>query len=220
MSKKIQIMIIEDHPEYREIVGMTLARENDLELVSEYGTAERALRSFNTSRMPVKPDVVLLDLNLPGIDGLTALSLLTKELPETKVIMLTQSDDKGDILKAIMLGASGYLLKSSRADQLVEGIRTVASGGASLDANIASYVLATLKTKLPQDDFDSLLSTRELEILTWLAEGLVKKEIAEQLGISVTTVVTHVSNIYVKLDVNNAPAAIAKAFRRGILSVQ
>ena len=81
-------------------------------------------------------------------------------------------------------------------------------------------MLSTLKTKLPQEEFDNLLSAREHEILTLLAEGLVKKEIAEQLSISVTTVVTHVSNIYVKLDVNNAPAAIAKAFRKGILSVQ
>ena len=135
MENKIKIMIIEDHPEYREIVGMTLSRESDMELVSEYGTAERALRSFNTSRVPVLPDVVLLDLNLPGIDGLKTLSILTDELPQAKVIMLTQSDKEEDVLKAIMLGASGYLLKSSRASQLVEGIRTVASGGASLDAN-------------------------------------------------------------------------------------
>ena len=220
MSDKIKIMIIEDHPEYREIVGMTLARESDMELVSEYGTAERALRSFNASRVPVKPDVVLLDLNLPGMDGLKALSMLSGELPNAKVIMLTQSDSEQDVLKAIMLGASGYLLKSSSASQLVEGIRTVAGGGALLDTNIARYVLTTLQTKLPQDDFESLLSARELEILTLLAEGLVKKEIAEQLSISVTTVVTHVSNIYVKLDVNNAPAAIATAFRKGILSVQ
>ena len=212
-------MIIEDHPEYREIVGMTLSREKDMELVSEFGTAERALRSFNTSRVPVKPDVVLLDLNLPGIDGLKALSILNEELPEAKVMMLTQSDREEDVLKAIMLGASGYLLKSSRASQLVEAIRTVASGGASLDTNVARYVLSTLKSKLPQDDFDNLLSAREHEILTLLAEGLVKKEIADKLSISVTTVVTHVSNIYVKLDVNNAPAAIATAFRKGILSV-
>ena len=209
MSKTIKIMIIEDHPEYREIVGMTLAREKDMALVSGYGTAERALRSFNAVRVPVKPDVVLLDINLPGMDGLKALEILLGELPETKVIMLTQSDNEEDVLKAIVLGASGYLLKSSRASQLVDGIRTVASGGASLDTNIARYVLTTLRTKLPLDAYESLISVREHEILTLLAEGLVKKEIADQLGIGVTTVVTHVSNIYVKLNVNNAPAAIA-----------
>jgi DNA-binding NarL/FixJ family response regulator len=219
MGKKIKIMIIEDHPEYREIVGMTLGREGDLEIVSEFGTAERALRSFNSMRVPVIPDIVLLDLNLPGMDGLKALNILTDELPETKVIMLTQSDDESDVLKAIMLGASGYLLKSSTASQLVEGIRTVVSGGASLDSNIAGYVLSMLKSKLPKEDFDNLLSAREHEILILLAEGLVKKEIANQLNIGVTTVVTHVSNIYIKLDVNNAPAAIAAAFHKGILSV-
>lgn len=219
MSDKIKIMMVEDHPEYREIVELAIDRQADMELCSQFGTSERALRSLHDRRSPVKPEVILLDLNLPGMHGLKALPYFMKELPSVKVIVLTQSDREEDVLKAIMLGASGYLLKSSTVKQLTEGIRTVMSGGASLDANVAKFVLSTLKTKLPPNDFDKMLTDREVEILTLLADGLVKKEIAERLSISVTTVVTHVSHIYEKLNVKNAPSAIAKAFRLGLLSV-
>lgn len=211
--------MVEDHPEYREIVEMAISRQNDMELVSQFGTTERALRSLRDLRHGSKPDVVLLDLNLPGMSGLEAIPYFGKEIPHAKIIVLTQSDREEDVLKAIMLGASGYLLKSSTVRQLIEGINTVVGGGASLDANVAKFVLNTLKTKLPQQEMEHMLTEREIETLSLLAEGLVKKEIAGKLGISVSTVVTHVCNIYVKLNVKNAPSAIAKAFRLGILSV-
>ncbi len=140
-------------------------------------------------------------------------------MPNTKIIVLTQSDKEEDVLKAIMLGASGYLLKSCTVRQLIDGINTVVSGGASLDSKVAKFVLNALKARLPQQELEHMLTERELETLSLLAEGLVKKEIAEKLGISVSTVVTHVCNIYVKLNVKNAPSAIAKAFRLGLLSL-
>ena len=219
MSEQIKIMMVEDHPEYREIVELAIGRQPDMELISQFGTSERALRSLNDRRAPAKPEVILLDLNLPGMSGLEALPYFSKEIPDVKIIILTQSDREEDVLKAIMLGASGYLLKSSTLKQLTEGVRTVMSGGASLDANVAKFILSTLKDKLPQREMAQLLTNREVEILTLLAEGLVKKEIGDQLGISVTTVVTHVSHIYEKLHVKNAPSAIAKGFRLGLLSV-
>ena len=217
MSGKIKIMMVEDHPEFREIVELTINRQTDMELVSQFGTAERGLRSFSSAGA-VMPDVILLDLNLPGMSGLDAIPYITKESPRTKIIVLTQSDQEKDVLKAIMLGASGYLLKSSTVKQLTEGVRMVMKGGASLDSKVARFVMNTLKEKLPQKELEAMLTQREIQTLSLLADGLVKKEIAEALSISVSTVVTHVSNIYAKLDVKNAPSAIAKAFRMGILS--
>ncbi len=211
-------MLVEDHPEYREIVELALGRESDMELTSQFGTAERALRNL-LDRPTNHPDIILLDLNLPGINGLEAIPHFIATLPGAKIIILSQSNREADILQAIMLGASGYFLKSTTVKQLTEGIRTVMEGGASLDAKVAKFVLNTLKTKLPKRDVEQLLTEREMEILTQLAEGQVKKEIAERFGISITTVVTHVSHIYEKLNVKNAPAAVAKAFQMGILPV-
>lgn len=217
MSKNIQIMMIEDHPEYRETVELAINRQSDMELVSQFGTTERALRSLNEKQSAPKPDVVFLDLNLPGMSGLEAIPYLKAELPDVKIIVLTQSDSEEDVLKGIMLGASGYLLKSATVRQLTEAVRTVMCGGASLDPAVARFILNTMRETLPQKEFSQMLTERELEVLILLGDGLVKKEIAEKLGVSVSTVVTHVSHIYEKLNVKNAPSAIAKGFRLGIL---
>ena len=120
------------------------------------------------------------------------------------------------MLRAISRGASGYLLKSSTLDQITEGIRSIMAGGASLDTGVARFILETLQTKLPKNEIEQVLTPRELEILTLLGEGLVKKEIADQLGISYTTVDTHVAHIYEKLEVRNAPSAVNKAHRLGL----
>ncbi len=218
MNRKTRIMMIEDHPEYREIVELALNKEPDMELTSQFGTTERAFRSLR-DREREEPDIILLDLHLPGAGGLEAIPQFGSEIPNSKIIILTQSNREEDVLKAIMLGASGYLLKSSTVRQLTEGIRTVMEGGASLDAKLAKFVLTTLKTKLPPSEIEHLLSKRELEVLTMLAEGRVKKEMAERLHISPTTVVSHVGHIYQKLNAPNAPAAIAKAFQMGILPI-
>lgn len=217
MNRKIRIMMIEDHPEYREIVGLALSKESDMEVTCQFGTTERALRSLRDREVHAEPDIILLDLHLPGVSGLEAIPHLSNEIPQAKIIILTQSNREEDVLKAIMLGASGYLLKSSTVKQLTEGIRTVMEGGASLDTKLAKFVLTTLKTKLPPNEIEHLLSKRELEVLSMLAEGRVKKEIAEGLRISLTTVVSHVGHIYEKLNAPNAPSAIAKAFQLGIL---
>ena len=210
-------MMVEDHPEYREIVGLALSKEPDMELTSQYGTSERALRSLRDREEREEPDIILLDLHLPGVGGLDAIPHFSTEMPDAKIIILTQSDREDDVLKAIMLGASGYLLKSSTVKQLTEGIRTVMEGGASLDTKLAKFVLKTLKTKLPPSAIEQLLTHRELAVLSLLAEGRVKKEIAGQLHICLTTVVSHVTHIYEKLNAPNGPAAIAKAFQLGIL---
>ncbi|MGB6219944.1 response regulator [Haloferula sp.] len=217
MNRKIRIMMVEDHPEYRDIVEFALNKEPDMEIVGQFGTSERALRSMRGCEDRKEPDVILLDLHLPGMNGLEAIPCFSTEFPEARIIILTQSDREDDLLQAIMLGANGYLLKSSTVKQLTEGIRTVMDGGASLDSKLAKFVLTTLKNKMPPSEIDQLLTKRELEVLSLLAEGCVKKEIADKLGISLTTVVSHVTHIYSKLHAPNAPAAIAKAFQLGIL---
>ncbi|MDF7823584.1 response regulator transcription factor [Pontiellaceae bacterium B12227] len=218
MKKSIRVMLVEDHPDYREIIAFALGKEKDIELGNQFGTAEEALRSLQDRSLRLVPDVILLDLNLPGINGLEALPYFKKSIPDSKVIVLTQSDNESDVLQAISQGAAGYLLKSATVGNITEGIRVVNGGGASLDANIAKFILNTLQTKLPENEVGNMLTERELETLSLLAEGLLKKEIADQLGISITTVATHVGNIYEKLQVQNAPAAVAKAFRMGIFT--
>lgn len=216
MNDPVKVMLVEDNPEFRKVIRLALSRDAAIELSSEFGTAEIALRSLRDGSVPASPDVILLDLRLPGMGGLDALPLFTSSAPQTKVIVLTQSDSESDVLRAITLGAAGYLLKSSTIIQIKEGIRTVIDGGASLDPRVAKFLLKTLQTRLPTAKAEGLLSDRELETLTLLGEGLVKKEIADRLGITYPTVDSHVQRIYEKLQVHNAPAAINIAHRLGI----
>jgi DNA-binding NarL/FixJ family response regulator len=195
-------------------------REQGMKLTSQFGTAEIALRSLQAVSEDGAPDLVLLDLNLPGMSGLEALPWIMKYVPKTEVIVLTQSERESDVLQAISLGASGYLLKSATVRQITEAIHTVIEGGATIDPNVARYILATMKGLKPAKEPEKHLSGREMEILSLLADGLVKKEIADKLDISVTTVAYHVKHIYEKLNVQNAPAAVAKAFRMGMFEAK
>lgn len=210
----IRVALVEDHPEYRETIKMALLRETDLELTESFGTAERAIKSLKAASQ--KPDILLIDLSLPGTDGLTALAEFRAILPDAKMLILTQSESEQDVIRAIALGASGYLLKSSTVRQITEGIRSALKGGVPLDPTVAQYVVDTLRNKLPKSE-RNILSPREMQVMELLAEGQVQKEIADKLGISTTTVITHIGHIYDKLDANNAPAAVAKAFGLGIL---
>ncbi|MDF7806341.1 response regulator transcription factor [Pontiellaceae bacterium B12219] len=217
MKQKIKIMLVEDNPEYRRVIDIALKREPTMELVSQVGTAERALRSFQDMSTRIVPDIILLDLNLPGMSGLEALPHFSKAVPDSPVIALTQSDKEEDVLQAISHGAKGYLLKSATIQQIKEGIQTVVDGGSSLDPSVARFILNTLRTRLPKEEVEILLSERELETLKLLGEGLLKKQIASELNISHFTVATHIRHIYEKLGVQNAPAAISKAHKKGLL---
>ena len=218
MTRPISIMLVEDHVGYREVVDHAISLEPAFELISQFGTAEIALRSLQQPGAASTPDLILLDLNLPGMSGLEAIPWIKEYSPKTEIIVLTQSDKESDVLKAIAQGASGYLLKSATVKQIKEAIQTVISGGASLDPSVARFILEAMKSRPVKEKPEKALSDRELEILTLLAEGLVKKVIADKLEISVTTVAYHVKHIYEKLDVMNAPAAINKAHRMGLFS--
>lgn len=220
MSQPIRILLVEDQTEYREVIEMALRKDTDLELCDQFGTAEMALRTIEKATNRQTADIVLLDLNLPGMSGLEALPWFQKYSPNTKIIILSQSDKEDDVYEAVLQGASGYLLKSSTVRQIKEAIRSVMKGGSPLDANVASYILKTMKSKLPRAAPEVALSNRELQTLTLMADGLSKKEIAAQLGISATTVVTHVNHLYEKLNAANAPAAVSNAYKKGLLPPQ
>lgn len=211
MKRKIRILIVEDNPRYREAIVLALQHEADLQICGQFATAEIALRSLREQPSTELPDIMVLDLRLPGMGGLEALPAFLAVAPAVKVLILSQSDEEADVLRAITLGASGYLLKASSAAQIVEGVRNVLGGGASLDSGVAHYILKTLRTHLTAGESEGILTGRQMEILVLLGEGLVKKEIAERLGIGYATVDDHIAQIYQRLGVRNAPAAVNKA---------
>ena len=216
MKSDIRVMLVEDSPRYREVIALALKQEPAIQLASQFGTAEIALRSLRENVAGERPDLILLDLRLPGMDGLGALPEFLAAAPEAKIMILTQSDAEADVLRAITLGATGYLLKSSTVNTIIDGIRTVMNGGASLDAGVARFIINTLKNRLPQTGTEVLLTGRQMEVLALLGEGLLKKEIAERLQISYATVDEHVAHIYARLGVCNAPAAVNKAHLLGL----
>jgi DNA-binding NarL/FixJ family response regulator len=217
MKSPIKIMLVEDNPEYRHVLSMAIERDPEMELLGKAGTAERALRNLQPATGLIVPDLILLDLALPGMSGLEAIPWFRQYAPSAKIIILTQSDNEADIFSAITKGVSGYLLKSAKIQQIKEGIHTVMKGGASLDPAAAKYILSTFKSAAPKmAPAENTLTDREFEILGLLSEGLVKKQIGEKLEISFFTVSTHIRHIYEKLNVQNAPAAVAKAYKTGL----
>ncbi|MFC5051550.1 response regulator [Rubritalea spongiae] len=217
MKTPIQIMLVEDNPEYRNVLKVAINRTPEMELVGTVGTAERAMQKLDPAEKTQAPDLILLDLVLPGLSGLDVIPWFKTNVPDTKIIILTQSENEADILLAITLGISGYLLKSSTIQQIKDGIHTVMNGGASLDPITAKFILSTLKKNSKTVHTDIPLTEREHEILGLLSQGLSKKEISTKLNISFFTVSTHIRHIYQKLEVPNAPAAVATALRKGWL---
>lgn len=213
----VRILLVEDNPRYRQVVSKALQREARFELVGPaLGSAERALVQLaRTNSIP--PDVVLLDLYLPGISGAAAIPSMLSLAPNTKIIVLSQSNREADVVGAIAAGAAGYLLKSSKIQQIKAAIDSVLGGGAPLDAAVAKYIIQHIHAKHPGGP-GRKLTEREVQVLHLIAQGMVKKEIADQLGITELTVQTHVRRIYEKLGVPNAPAAVDQGHKKGLLN--
>jgi DNA-binding NarL/FixJ family response regulator len=216
-TTQIRIWLIEDNEVFRRNVQRVI---NGLEEMVCDGSYDSAESTFAALQNNPAPDVILLDVQLPGIDGIAALSKFKEIIPDTRVIILTVFDDAAKIFRAVCAGASGYVLKASGTDKIGESIRQVMRGGAPMTPEVAKKVLDAFANSdlVPgTEGGDYGLTAREQEILRLLAEGLLKKEIADALSISVNTVSTHLRRVYDKLHVNTNTGAVAKALREGII---
>jgi DNA-binding NarL/FixJ family response regulator len=221
MKNPINDILNEDNPEYRYAIELSLKNDPVITLSKQFGTAELALRELEPSDSSHQtPDLILLDLNLPGMSGHETIPWIKKYTPQAKIIILTQSDKDADVIKALKLGASGYLLKSALIENIQAAIINVMQGGGALDPKVIPTVLEKMGSHTDSDTPEISLTPREHEILSLLAEGLQKKEIANNLQIGLETVNTHIKNTYLKLEVANAPAAISKAYQTGILKAK
>lgn len=211
----IRIVIADDHLIVRQGLRLILETEDDLILVGEAANGEEAL----TLCAELRPDVVLMDLRMPGMDGLTAIERLRVERPEIAVVILTTYNEDALMLRGLQAGARGYLLKDTSRAALFDTIRAAARGETLLGPEIMARVLArasaSTSTKAAPDDV--ALTDREREVLTAVARGERSKEIAVHLGISERTVKAHLASIYGKLGVDSRAGAIAAAAQRGLL---
>lgn len=204
--------VIEDHPDYRRALQQAIESSPSLACKLAFPSIETFLEG---TRPDTPLEVVLLDLGLPGMHGLDGIAEIRKRFPKVRILVITVYDHKPVVLQALAAGASGYLLKADRLDTILRGIEEVLDGGAPLNSHIARMILTTFNAVRPAEpEID--LTERERETLSLLAKGLIKKEIAERMGVSYHTVDTHVRNIYGKLQVHNLSGAVAKAIQLGL----
>ena len=206
----ITVSIVEDNEQLRNTLARVLNRSDGFKCLSHYGNAEDALKDLPN----VKPEVVLMDINLPGMNGVECVRQLKQALPALQVIMLTVYEDTENIFSALAAGATGYLLKRTKAVELLEAIREVHRGGSPMTTHIARKVTQSFLKTGPSVRPTENLSQREQEVLDCLSQGFLYKEIAEKLGISYETVHTYIRRIYEKLQVRTRTEAVAKFLRR------
>ncbi len=205
---EIAVAIVEDDVPAREILASWIRNADGFRCAGEFDDAETAL-----ARLPhEKPSVVLFDINLPGMNGIECVRRLKPRLPETQFVMITVYEDANHVFNALSAGASGYLLKQTRRNELIEALKDVHAGGSPMSSQIARKVVQNFYRNETQDAGGETieLSPREREVLELLARGYLYKEIAEQLKISVLTVNTYIRRIYEKLHVRSRAQAVAK----------
>jgi DNA-binding NarL/FixJ family response regulator len=208
------IWIVEDHELFAKQIRRLLAGEDDLKCPYHFTNAADLFDKLRFTNE--RPDLLLLDLGLPRRDGLEVLGELRTALPEVKVLILTAYDDREKVYRAICNGASGYLLKTADPDEILSGIRDVIHGASALSSPIAKMILEGFSRYGPVEDIEPL-TTREEDVLRFLVKGLIKKEIADQLGISQHTVDMHLRSVYRKLHVRSQTEAVSKALRQGLV---
>ena len=204
----IRLLIVDDHPVVRDGLRGMLAGDPDLEVVGEATDGNEAIALVAS----LHPDVVLMDLRMPGMGGAAAIRKLAEQGAGARVLVLTTYDSDSDVVPALEAGATGYLLKDAPRDQLVRAIRAAARDEAVLAPSVATRLVSQLRA--PAQD---ALSERELEVLTLIAQGETNRGAAARLFISEATVKTHLLHIYAKLDVNDRAAAVAAGYERGLL---
>jgi two-component system, NarL family, response regulator YdfI len=216
MNKKIRVVTVDDHPLVREGLRLMLATSEDLELIGDASEGAAALRLIEDCQ----PDVVLLDLRMPGLDGMEVLEQLRKSWPQIAVLILTTYDEDELVIRGLQLGACGYLLKETPIDVLFHAIRTAARGEILVQPEIMARILSHtsyLTASLNGQPSYMQLTRREQEVLAGVARGERSKEIAAHLGITERTVRAYLTNIYTKLNVDSRASAVAVAKEHGLI---
>jgi DNA-binding NarL/FixJ family response regulator len=206
----IRVMVVDDHPIVRQGLVSVLEDEDDLTVVGTASNGRGAVQLVDQ----LEPDVVLLDLEMPDLDGVEAIPLLLSARPSLAILVFTAYDTDERVLGAIRAGARGYLLKGASGEEIARGIRTVSAGGTYLEPRVASTLVAEVNSPHRSS---AGLSEREREVLRLVADGLPTKQIARSLNISERTVKFHVNSILRKLDADNRAQAVAVASQRGLL---
>lgn len=206
---KIKVMLVDDHTLFRAGMTMLLQMESDMIVVGEANNGQSALELTNI----VRPDVIILDISMPGLDGISVARSLMDQHPKVRILMVTQYENKEYIVRATKIGVAGYLLKSAAADELVAAIRTVHSGRKYLDTTVTQVLMDAWQTGEEQQS----LTDRETEVLILTARGKTMKETGEILNISPKTVEFHRSRLTLKLGLRNKSELTAYAIKQGLI---
>jgi DNA-binding NarL/FixJ family response regulator len=207
------IWIIEDHVAFRRTLVRVLNTETGLQCTRDFDSCEKALAALAHDEAP---GLILLDVGLPGMSGLDGIRLLKERAPKSLVVILTVFEDDDKVFQAVCAGAAGYLLKTSSATDITQAVSDALAGGSPMTPRIARRVLDMFSKFAPKQS-DYGLSDREKEILLLMTTGLIKKEIADKLTLSIHTVDTYLRRIYEKLEVNTRTGAVAKALKEGLV---
>ncbi|MEW6232021.1 MAG: response regulator transcription factor [Chloroflexota bacterium] len=216
----ISILIADDHTLFRKGVRKMLEADEDMKVVGEAGTGREALERARA----LMPDVILMDIKMPGLDGVEATRTLRREMPHVGIIFCTMFEDDEFVFRGLQAGGRGYILKDADPETMLRAIRAVAHGESLLSPTIAQKVLRQLAA-LPGEEagrtpFYDQLTPRELEVLKLIAEGQCNKEIAAALGLSEKTVKNHIANIFAKLQVYDRTQAMLYAIRKGLVKIE
>ena len=209
-SKPVRVLLVDDHELFRQGMANLLNQQPDIQIVGDAGDGLEA----HHRAVALKPDLILLDINMPGVDGLEALQLIRADLPETTVVMLTVHDEDEKLFKAIRAGAQGYILKNTPSTEFLQMCRQALRGEAALSPRLAGRIL---KEFAREPGEASPLTLRQTEVLSYASEGLTDREIAQRMWLSVHTVKSHMRNILAKLHVGSRHAAADYARRKGLM---
>jgi DNA-binding NarL/FixJ family response regulator len=208
----IKVAVFDDNDTIRDSITLLLGETQDLEIVGSYSHCLDVVENL----IDTKPDVVIMDIDMPGMNGIEGVKLIRKNCPTVQILMFTVFDDEEKVFAAIKSGAAGYILKNAEPGQLVQAIVEVHNGGAPMTAGIAKKVLQQFQSMLPEEKSDYNLSNREKEVLALLVSGLSYKMIAVKLNITYDTVRAHMKKIYEKLHVASMTEAVAKALNQNL----